>query len=144
MPDERKKASLLLRVVAKVLDFIVIAALAELVPKAGFYAGLAYLLISDGLLDGRSVGKKLMGLRVLSVPGEAACSMQASIIRNSPLGAALLFFKFPLIGWVVIAAVAAVEFLIMLGSADGMRLGDEVAKTRVVEASQTEPAPQKP
>ena len=48
-----KRAGLLVRTVARILDFILIAAVAEIVPKAGFFAGLAYLLIGDGLFNGR-------------------------------------------------------------------------------------------
>lgn len=133
MSDELKRASLLLRIVAKVLDFILIAAVAEVAPKAGFYAGLLYLLISDGLFDGRSVGKLLIGLRVVSITGDEPCSMKESIVRNAPLGAGLLLYKLPWIGWIFIILVSLVEFLILLGSKNGMRLGDELAKTSVVE-----------
>jgi uncharacterized RDD family membrane protein YckC len=133
MSDELKRASLLLRIFAKVLDFILIAAVAEVVPKAGFYAGLFYLLISDGLFDGRSIGKLLIGLRVVSVTGHEPCSMKESIVRNAPLAAGLLLYKLPWIGWVFIMIVSFVEFLILLGSKNGMRLGDELAKTLVIE-----------
>ncbi|HET6515628.1 MAG TPA: RDD family protein [Thermodesulfovibrionales bacterium] len=133
MSDELKKASLLLRVFAKALDFILIAAVTELVPRAGFYAGLSYLLISDGLFEGRSVGKRLMGLSVVSASTEAPCSMKDSILRNSLLGAGLVLFRIPLIGWAFIILISGVEFLILLGSKEGMRLGDEIAKTLVVE-----------
>ena len=133
MSDEVKRASLLLRIFAKVLDFILIAAAAEVVPNAGFYAGLLYLLISDGLFDGRSIGKLLIGLRVVSVTGDEPCSVKESIVRNAPLGAGLLLYKLPWIGWIFIILVSLVEFLILLGSKNGMRLGDELAKTTVVE-----------
>jgi uncharacterized RDD family membrane protein YckC len=133
MPDELKKASLLLRVFAKALDFILIAAINEMVPKAGFYAGLSYLFISDGLFDGRSLGKRLMGLRVVAAGSGGPCSMRQSIVRNAPLCAGLLFSRIPLIGWVFIVVISAVEFLILLGSKEGMRLGDELAKTMVIE-----------
>jgi uncharacterized RDD family membrane protein YckC len=133
MSDEVKSASLLLRVFAKILDFILIAAIAEVIPKAGFYAGLSYLLISDGLFEGRSIGKFLIGLRVISMAHDGPCSMRESILRNAPLGAGLLFFKLPWIGWIFLAGVSAVEFLILLGSKNGRRLGDELAKTTVIE-----------
>jgi len=133
MSDELKKASLLLRVFAKALDFILIAAVTEMVPKAGFYAGLSYLLISDGLFDGRSLGKRLMGLRVVSGGSGGPCSMRQSIVRNLPLGAGLLLYRVPLIGWIFILIISAVEFLILLGSKEGMRIGDELAKTMVIE-----------
>ena len=133
MSDEVKSASLLLRVFAKILDFILIAAMAEVIPKAGFYAGISYLLISDGLFEGRSIGKFLIGLRVVSAAHDGPCSMRESIVRNAPLGAGLLLFKLPWIGWIFIAGVSAVEFLILLGSKEGRRLGDELAKTAVIE-----------
>ncbi|MCL5022250.1 MAG: RDD family protein [Nitrospirae bacterium] len=133
MSDESKRAGLLLRIFAKVLDFILIAAAAELVPRVGFYAGLVYLLISDGLFDGRSVGKLLIGLQVVSETSGEPCSMRESIARNAPLGAGLSLYQLPWIGWIFIAVVSAVEFLILLGSKNGMRLGDELAKTWVVE-----------
>jgi len=59
MSEEFKTAGLLLRTVAKILDFIIIAAAVEVIPKAGFFAGIAYLLIGDGFFDGRSLGKNL-------------------------------------------------------------------------------------
>lgn len=138
--DEVKKASLLLRVFAKLLDFILIAAMGEIVPKAGFYAGLSYLLISDGLFDGRSIGKKLMGLKVVSITANEPCSMKESIMRNATLGAGLLLYKLPWIGWVFIVLVSALEFLMLLGSKDGMRLGDEIAKTIVIAAEERKTA----
>ena len=133
MSDEVKRASLLLRIFAKVLDFILIDAAAEVVPSVGFYAGLLYLLISDGLFDGRSIGKLLIGLRVVSVTSDEPCSMKESIVRNAPLGAGLLLYKLPWVGWIFIILVSILEFLILLGSKNGMRLGDELAKTTVVE-----------
>ncbi len=137
MSGEYKRAGLLLRMSAKALDFILVAAVAEMVPRAGFYAGLAYLLISDSLFEGRSIGKFLTGLRAVSVPDNAPCSVKESIIRNAPLGAGLLPYKLPLIGswvgWIFIVLVLAAEFLILLGSRDGRRLGDELAGTAVIE-----------
>jgi uncharacterized RDD family membrane protein YckC len=59
--------------------------------------------------------------------------MRESIVRNAPLGAGLLLFKLPWIGWIFIAGVSAMEFLILLGSKNGRRLGDELAKTMVIE-----------
>jgi uncharacterized RDD family membrane protein YckC len=137
MSDEVKSASLLLRVFAKILDFILIAAMAEVVPKAGFYAGLSYLLISDGLFQGRSIGKVLIGLRVVSMAHNEPCSMRESIVRNAPLGAGILLFKLPWIGWIFIAGISAMEFLLLLGSKNGKRLGDELANTTVIELVQS-------
>lgn len=133
MSEESKRAGLLLRAIAKTLDFIIIAAVAEVVPKAGFFAGLAYLLIGDGLFDGRSVGKKLIGLRVVSADTNKPCTFRDSILRNSTLGMGYLFYKILWVEWIFIVIVFVFEFIILLGSSNGMRLGDEIAKTKVVE-----------
>lgn len=136
MSEDVKKAGLLLRAIAKVLDFIIIAAVGEVIPKAGFYAGIAYLLIGDGLFNGRSLGKKLMGLRVISADTDWPCSFKDSILRNSVFGIGYLFYKIPLLGsWlglISIVIITVFESIILLGSKDAMRLGDEIAKTRVV------------
>jgi uncharacterized RDD family membrane protein YckC len=132
MSGDVRRASLLLRAIAKTLDFIIIAAAAEVIPKAGFFAGLAYLLIADGLFDGRSFGKKIIGLRVVSADADKPCSFRDSILRNSIFGIGYLLYKIPWFGWVFIVIAMVLEFIILLGSKNGMRLGDEIAKTRVV------------
>jgi uncharacterized RDD family membrane protein YckC len=136
MSEEFKRAGLLLRTVAKILDFIIIAAAVEVVPRAGFFAGLAYLLIGDGLFDGRSFGKKLIGLRVVSADTNTPCTFRDSILRNSILGIGFLFYKVLWLGWILIIIISIIEFIILLGSKDGKRFGDEIAKTVVIESPQ--------
>lgn len=131
---EGARASLLLRVVSKGIDFVLIFAAAEALPKAGWLAGIGYLLISDGLFDGRSIGKKLTGLRVADEAG-APCTIKGSILRNSTLTIGLLLWKIPFLGWIFLLAVIALEFILLVGSKEGRRLGDEIARTSVVETS---------
>jgi uncharacterized RDD family membrane protein YckC len=128
-----RSAGLLLRVVAKSIDLVLAFAAAEALVKTGWVVGLGYVLISDGLFDGRSVGKRLTGLRVLGASGER-CSIRESILRNSTVALGLLLWRIPYLGWPLLAAVLALEFVVLLGSKEGMRLGDEIAKTSVVEA----------
>jgi uncharacterized RDD family membrane protein YckC len=45
----------------------------------------------------------------------------------------LLLYRVPWVGWIFIAGISAMEFLILLGSKNGRRLGDEFAKTAVIE-----------
>jgi len=134
MSEEFKTAGLLLRTVAKILDFIIIAAAVEVIPKAGFFAGIAYLLIGDGFFDGRSLGKKLIGLRVVSADTNTPCTFRDSILRNSTFGIGFLFYKMHWFGWIFIVLISNFEFIILLGSRDGMRFGDEIAKTIVIES----------
>lgn len=133
MPEERGKASLLLRVIAKVVDFLVIAAAMKTVPQVGYFAGLVYLLISDGLFDGRSLGKKLIGLKVVSLPAGNQGSIKDSVVRNITFFLPLLLYNIPLLGWLFVAVVLTFEFLLMLGNTEGMRLGDDLANTKVIE-----------
>jgi uncharacterized RDD family membrane protein YckC len=136
-------ASLLNRIVARTVDFIIVVALMEIIPRIGYFAGLAYLLLADGLFQGRSLGKRLIGLRVVVKENDDSfieCSFKESVYRNIPfaLGYILLgiFGGIPLLGWILsfiaVVAVLVFESLVMLGSEDDMRLGDELAKTQVV------------
>lgn len=145
--EKLEKADHLERFVARLIDFIIVVALFEIVPKIGYFTGLAYLLIADGLFKGRSIGKMLIGIKVVvnnDINTAAGCGFKESIFRNLPFAVGYLLFGLlkgiPLIGWilslVVITVIPVFEFLVMTGSEMGMRLGDEIAKTRVVEDKQ--------
>ncbi len=133
MSEEPRRAGLLLRTAAKILDFILIAAVIEVIPRAGFFAGLAYLLLCDGFFDGRSIGKRLIRLQVINTGTGQPCTFRDSILRNSIFGAAYLLGLIPWIGWIFLIALSALEFVLLLGSKEGRRLGDEFAGTIVVE-----------
>lgn len=152
-----KKPSLIVRLIAKSIDFIVVLILLEIFKTPGFFAGLLYMLISDGLFQGRSIGKLLTNLRVIksglkvkkdkseiaaggaesespasyNTPPHA--STRESIIRNSPLFFALLLSKIPFLGWILAGAIVVFELIMLIGSPSSKRLGDELAGTEVVE-----------
>ncbi len=133
MPGDTAKAGILLRVIAKLVDFIIIALAIKAVPQVGYIAGLAYLLISDGLFDGRSLGKKIIRLRVISPETRSQGTFRDSMVRNITFALSLLLYKIPLIGWFFALLITVLEFLLMLGNEEGMRLGDDLANTKVVE-----------
>ena len=133
MSEGQLKASLLLRVMAKTLDFIVVAAALKAIPRVGFIAAIAYLLICDGLFDGRSLGKKIIKLKVISASTAVNGSFRDSMIRNVPFAVALALFNIPFVGWLFLICIPAFEFLLALGNSEGMRFGDELASTKVVE-----------
>ncbi len=134
MSEEPRRAGLLLRAAAKILDFILIAAVIEIIPRAGFFAGLAYLLLGDGLFDGRSLGKKLIRLKVVSVDALQPCTFRESLLRNSTLGLGYVLWLVPWIGWISLPVITAVEFILILGNKESRRLGDEIARTTVIES----------
>jgi uncharacterized RDD family membrane protein YckC len=132
MEEKTRKAGLLLRVLAKSIDLAIFIGLTKLIPQAGVLIGIAYILISDGLFDGRSIGKKMVQLSVLDVGG-GACTIRQSVLRNSLIAGACVLFLMPLVGWLLACIVLAFEWLMALGNAEGKRLGDDFAGTQVVE-----------
>jgi uncharacterized RDD family membrane protein YckC len=108
--------------------------LLHFIPLVGMFAGLvivAFWLLRD--YYDLSPGKRLLGLKVvaegtLQSPGEQA------IWRNGPMAAANLVTLIPFVGWILTPiplAVALVELALLL--ARGYRLGDMLARTRVVK-----------
>ena len=129
---EYSKANILNRFIAKIIDFIVAAAFSKLLQPVGFFAGLTYLLIADGFFDGRSLGKKLINLKTIKADGEL-CTYKDSILRNLTVSAGYIFFFIPYVGWLLALIIYSVEGLVILGNEKGIRIGDELAKTYVVD-----------
>lgn len=130
------KAQVLNRFIAKLVDLLIVAAADKLVPPVGFLAGLAYILVADGFAGGRSVGKRLIGIQTILPRTREAAGFKESIIRNLPVGLAYLLFEIPYVGWVGSIAMLTVEALLIIGNEQGRRLGDEVARTQVLDAGQ--------
>ncbi len=130
-----QRADLTTRVIAAFVDLLIVIGLARFPDVLGVLAASGYILVRDGLFGGgRSVGKKLVGLRVVSAEGaETAVSYRESVIRNAPLAAACILVLIPYVGWILTAVVAAAEGLTSLGDERGMRIGDMLARTMVVK-----------
>lgn len=130
------KAHVLNRFIAKLIDVFIVVAADEIAPPVGFLSGLAYILISDGFAGGKSIGKRLVGLQTMQVGNREAAGFRESIIRNLPLGCAQIAFAIPWVGWLASLAILAFESLLIIGNEQGRRLGDEVARTQVLDAGQ--------
>lgn len=130
--EERSKmASFNARVVAVVIDLVITigvsAVLMGLLPNfvafLGPLLGLAYFVTRDSLffLGGRSFGKKVMHLRVLSLVGDSLVGdWRSALIRNGVL--------------LVLPMIFFETYLLLIRentAMGGVRLGDEWAKTRV-------------
>jgi len=125
-----QKADLTTRMVAGFIDLLIIIGLARLPDVIGILAATGYILVRDGLFDQQSVGKKLIGLRVLPADGPAqTITFRESIIRNMPLAVAFLLFRIPYAGWILGPFTLAMEGLAALGDERGMRIGDLLART---------------
>jgi uncharacterized RDD family membrane protein YckC len=72
-------------------------------------------------------------LRVIAPDMGTPATYRDSVVRNITFAFSLLLYKIPLLGWVFVLLVLALEFLLMMGNGEGLRLGDNLANTKVVE-----------
>ncbi len=139
-----QKADLTSRAVAGFVDLLLVIGLARLPDVLGFLSAAGYLLIRDGLFEGQSAGKKLIGLRVAPLQEGMAMTYRESIIRNVPLTLAFMLFLIPYVGWLLGPLALGIECLTAIGDDRGMRIGDMLARTWVVPAVLSASADQKP
>jgi hypothetical protein len=132
------KAQVLSRFIAKFVDFLIIAAAGKIAPPVGWLAGLAYILLADGLPGGRSIGKRLAGLQTVIPRIREVAGFRESIIRNIPFGCAYLIYPVPYVGWVAASLFVGFEALLIIGNEQGLRVGDDLAHTQVLDAGQLE------
>jgi len=78
---------------------------------------LGYSLLKDGLFGGRSLGKKLLGLKVVAKDGKP-CGYMGSLLRN------IVY---------IVPFMALVELIMLFVDKEGQRIGDKIAGTKVVE-----------
>lgn len=132
-----KKANTLHRFIAKAIDLLIVGFLSEIFYPFGFLAGVLYILIADGFFDGQSIGKKLIGLKTVTVLDERRIEFKESIARNSFLALALAFSFIPFIGYFLLFTVGlfifSVEGYFIIKSPKGERLGDRLAFTHVID-----------
>ena len=135
------------RAIAVIID-AVIAVVVGLIPIAGGIVATAYWLVRDGLdlefMDHRSIGKKVMKLRPVTLDGQPL-DIATSIKRNwmFGLGGIAQFFGMTIIGLVIaiplgiIAFVLGIiELVLVLTDAESRRMGDKMAGTRVIEVDE--------
>lgn len=124
----------------------------RLVALVGAVALLVYILGRDVFAGGRSFGKQIMGIRVVGAAG-TPCTLVDSVQRNALFAVgsvvdvvASAFLLVPFIGCLVgcariipdiVAAVASlalvvIEIVKIVTEPNGTRLGDQIAKTRVI------------
>lgn len=130
------------RMIGKAIDLILVIALASLpLGPAGPLAAVLYILVCDGLSNGRSLGKRVVGLRVTNTTTGNAADFKDSIIRNSTVGFPVLFSVVPFVGWILAIFIGipilAIEVYLMTRLEQQARLGDTMADTKVSEWVET-------
>jgi|Deesub1362A_J573_1020465.scaffolds.fasta_scaffold19763_2 uncharacterized RDD family membrane protein YckC len=131
----KRPAGLLFRCVAKAIDIVIVAIFFEVLHWSGLLAGILYILIADGLFEGRSLGKILLKLQTTREDGRI-CTVKESILRNITICLGIILWRVPVIGWLLFFVILGVEFLVLLGSDSGKRIGDILAKTTVIERNE--------
>ena len=143
-PPPAGKPDLGRRFIAALID-AVIAIVVGFVPLVGGLAATAYWLVRDGLdlefMDRRSIGKKVMKLRPVTLDGSPV-DIVVSVKRNwmFALGGATQLFAMTIIGLLVAVPLGLVamvlgiiEIVLVLTDSESRRFGDRLANTRVIE-----------
>ena len=134
------KAPLGSRMVACIIDFIAAATLLVFSSAVGYSVFLSvesaflkvlalfiilisllltggFVLFRDGLSGGEGFGKRLVRLRVVRCDG-SRCDFLSSALRNVTL---------------LVPPLIPIEFVLAVVDREGIRVGDRIAKTQVVE-----------
>lgn len=135
------------RLIAVIIDLLV-AYLIGVIPLLGGIIGAGYMLLRDALpieaLEYKSIGKKVMKLSVVKTgaPGTKIEYMD-SVNRNwmFAMGPVMMLFLFiPVIGWLINVVLAlgglcigVYEVYRVFSDPEGLRLGDQMADTMVVD-----------
>lgn len=127
------KANTLNRYLAKFIDVLIAVGLSKLLPPVGFFAGLLYIIIADGFFEGQSIGKKLIGLKAIVSAEGKKVGFREAIIRNIPFAIAYSLCLIPYVGWFLAIIIIGLEGILVIGNELGLRIGDEIAKTQVVD-----------
>ena len=141
MGQQKVQASVSNRVIAKVIDLVLVFLVAAILPYfIGPLLGFFYSLFCDGFQFGpfvsQSVGKRVMGLQVVSTKNGEPITYKESLIRNTPVGLATFFAIIPFWGWIILGLVGiplmAIELYLMITVESSHRLGDVMADSQVV------------
>ncbi len=132
------KCSLWLRAGARAFDVAIAFGLYVTFGQAGSVVALLFLLLSDGLLQGQSVGKRLFGIKVVHLPTRTGAGWRESVLRNAPFALVVLLGMMPEpLGPLAFAAgalvIGGVEGFKVLKDPLGIRLGDVWGQTQVVD-----------
>lgn len=132
-------ASLQSRLFAKFIDLLVVMGVGlALGSGVGSMLGFLYSLVADGLpfeaWRGCSLGKKMVGIRVVDAEGRPA-NLRVSVIRNLPVGFVTFLMIIPFWGWILSGLVgiplAMIELSLIARAQNHQRLGDVMADSLV-------------
>ena len=137
------KADLGKRAAAVIIDWVIAWVVAIIIPFVGGLIAAAYMLLRDGFevnfMDRRSLGKKLMKLRPVTLDGSPV-DITVSVKRNWVFAIGPVLMIFPVVGWVfgsiVGIIIGIIEVVLVFSDEEGRRMGDKLANTKVVEVEE--------
>jgi len=146
-PGALQKADLGKRIPAALIDGLLTFVIGW-IPFIGGIIAAAYWLVRDGLeldfMDRRSIGKKLMKLRPVTLDG-TPMDIMTSAKRNwmFALGGVAQLLIYTIIGILLAIPLIFVAFLLgilelilVITDDEGRRLGDKIANTMVIEVDE--------
>ena len=144
---ELTKADPVKRIIAFIIDAVA-CMIVGFIPFIGGIIGALYILLRDALpieaLEYKSIGKKLLKLSVVKIEDPTSKVDYATSARRNwmfALGPIMLFFLFiPIIGWIIdillgiaVLILVIIEIIKLFTNEKGLRLGDKMAGTMVIE-----------
>ena len=128
------------RYIARAIDSLVITAIYLLLSVIGrplaIVTAAFYAALQDSFGAGQSIGKRIIGLRVIDDATGLPCSFAASFFRNVPFLLWVVFGSIPTLWgfWVLLALpLVGFEVYLLFVLDSGTRLGDVLGNTRVSE-----------
>ncbi|MFH1583656.1 MAG: RDD family protein [Actinomycetota bacterium] len=136
-----KKADVFKRFVAYLIDAI-LASVVSLIPVVGGLVAGTYMLLRDGFdfMQNRSLGKMAVNLKPIVVETGANCDLQTSAKRNWPFAIGYFLVAIPVVGWIFAVLLCIplliyviIEAVLVFTDEKGLRFGDKMAGTQVIE-----------
>lgn len=128
------------RFIARAIDALVISAIYLLLSVIGrpiaIVTAAIYATLQDSFGAGQSIGKRIIGLRVIDDATGLPCSFAASFFRNVPFLLWVVFATIPTLWgfWILLALpLVGFEVYLLFVLDSGTRLGDVLGNTRVSE-----------
>ncbi len=138
--QEHPKVDLMSRFLAALIDGVLSSVVSMVIPVLGGILATVYMLGKDGLFDGRSVGKKVLNIQVVTETGQPA-DYTVSAKRNAIFAVPYVIMIIPVLGWAIAPIVglslAIIETVLVFSDTKGRRLGDKWAGTQVIKSEET-------
>jgi len=105
-------------------------------PWLGCVAAITFTAFQDGMGVGQSLGKRIVGIRVVDDETGMPCDYYHSLQRNMPFILGVLFFTVPglwVFGLAITVPLIILETYLLFRLPSGVRLGDVIGNTLVEE-----------